>query len=273
MNGDIALPLCLALAAVVYGSVGQGAATSYLVVMPLAGLPLLVIKPASLCLNLVVSVIAWIHYSRGGWKIPLITYSFILGSVPAAMLGARLVISEWIVALIISASLILGAIRMLFGPQEASITQSNLPRGLAVSSGAVIGLLAGLAGIGGGVFLSPILIFTHWANPRQVTGICAVFIFVNSLAALICKPQKLQHLPDSFYLWVAAVAIGGLIGSYVAQRLIAFQMVRVGLAIALILAALRLSGPSLVADLQRQTLPSAIFSDAPTHKACPWPFI
>lgn len=235
------LPLFLALAAVLYGSVGHGGASSYIAIMALAGIPFASFKPAALCLNLVVAGIAWFHFSRHGWMVPRLTLHFLFGSIPAAMIGARITVPLAATALIISLALAAGAVRLLIAIHDPEDKVQAPPSWLAVLAGAFIGFLAGMAGIGGGVFLSPLLILARWASLRHASGICAVFIFCNSIAALLARPASLAHLPEHFSWWVAVVALGGWIGSHLGSSVFKIHVIRIVLSLVLFMAAGKLA--------------------------------
>jgi uncharacterized membrane protein YfcA len=231
------LPLLLGLAALVYGSVGYGGASSYLAIMALAGVPLSSLKPAALCLNLIVAGIAWFHFLRQKKSLPRLTFLFLMGSIPAAVAGARLKVPTEAGASIIAFALAIGAFRLMAAARDEEESVEAPPPWIAVVSGAVIGLLAGMAGIGGGALLSPLLILARWSALREASGICAVFIFCNSGAALCAQPRSLQFLPAHFLWWATVVALGGWIGSHLDRRFFQAHAVRAALSLVLFIAA------------------------------------
>jgi uncharacterized membrane protein YfcA len=111
---------------------------------------------------------------------------------------------------------------------------------LAVISGAVIGLLAGLTGTGGGIFLTPLLLAAGWAGTRFAAGTSALFILANSVSGLAGNVASVGNVPSAIPLWLAAVAVGGFIGSELGSRTLPAPWLRRGLALVLLVAGLKL---------------------------------
>lgn len=202
--------------AIVYSMAGFGGGSTYLAVLALSGLPHGRIAPVALSCNLLVAgTAAWSYVGRGHWK-PSLVMPFMVLSVPAAYWGGRSDVSSRMFAVLLGLSLIAAALRVFLSVARSTLRPAPGPRlvwatGLPV--GAVIGAVSGMIGIGGGIFLSPILILLGWADAKVAGCAAAVFIVVNSLAGLIGQSTKQPldwagHLP----LMVAAWA-GGWIGS------------------------------------------------------------
>lgn len=214
--GELAIYLALAIgaAAALYSSVGHGGASAYMALMALAGLAPEEIRPAALVLNILVAGLgAWrfIRAQRFDWRV---FWPFAVTAIPAAFLTGRIDLPPDIYRPLLAFALALAAIRYLVWPQIDVIKPSAPPSAfIALPAGAALGALAGLTGIGGGVYLSPLLVFAGWADPQRATGIAACFIVVNSLAGLAGRASSLATLPGDLPVFVAAALIGAFIGT------------------------------------------------------------
>lgn len=215
MNETIAL-LCvaIAIAAALYSSVGHGGASAYIALMALVGLAPEEIRPAALVLNILVAGLgAWRYISAGrfDWRV---FWPFAVAAIPAAFFAGRIDVPEHIYRPLLATALAAAALRYLVWPQLDAIKPSKPPSiAIALPAGAALGALAGLTGIGGGVYLSPLIVFAGWADPKRATGIAACFIVVNSVAGLAGRFSSLASLP-SYLPWLAGAAIvGALIGT------------------------------------------------------------
>jgi len=208
--------LCLAVmaAAALYSSVGHGGASAYIALMALAGLAPEEIRPAALVLNILVAGLGAWRYLRAGrfdWRV---FWPFAVAAIPAAFLTGGIDVPESVYRPLLAAALALAALRYLVWPRIDAVKPSTPPRALiALPTGAALGALAGLTGIGGGVYLSPLLVWAGWADPQRATGIAACFIVVNSAAGLAGRTASLASLP-AFLPWLALAAlIGAVIGT------------------------------------------------------------
>lgn len=207
------LTLLLGLAALLYSSVGHGGASGYLAVLALAGTATAVMRPTALLLNLVVAGLGTIQFARAGHFRWGLAWPFILAGIPMAYLGGRLSLPETVYRPVIGVILLLSAFRFMITLQAADTTRSTPSPAVRVAVGASLGFLAGLTGVGGGIFLSPLLLLLGWANLRTTAATSAVFILVNSLAGLAGFIHGGGVLPDTAGSWLAVTAVGGLIGS------------------------------------------------------------
>ncbi len=227
------------IAATLYSSVGHAGASAYLSAMALLSMPTSTMRPTALVLNLIVASIATVRFARAGWFSWSLLWPFALGSIPLAYVGGGVTLpGHWyrtLVGLVLWAS----AARLWF---DIRLAENRPPpaRPVAVTCGAVIGLLAGLTGTGGGIFLSPLLLFMGWAETRQTGGIVAAFILVNSLAGLAGNPTSLSHVPDVWPLWGLAVVAGGVAGSEIGSRRIGTPTFRRLLGLVLVVAGAKL---------------------------------
>lgn len=237
---DPALLVGLALiVAVLYSSVGHGGASGYLAAMALAGMAPASMKPTALVLNLLVAGLGSIRYIRQGCFRLDRFWPFALGSIPFAFIGGATVTGADTYKRVLGVVLVLTAIALLL-PRKGETGDRRLSIVIAVLTGAGIGFVSGLIGVGGGIFLSPLLILTGWATTRQTLGISSLFILVNSAAGLAGHLSSLQSLPGLTPWLTAAAFIGGLIGTELGARRLTPGWVRILLAIVLLLASLKL---------------------------------
>jgi len=239
-----ALLLALTVVAFLYASVGHGGASGYLAVMALASVAPAAMKPSALVLNLVVAGIGSIQFARAGhfrWRT---LWPFALGSIPFAFLGGALRLPAGPYKVLVGAVLLLSASRLFFtaaGSSQANRpAETDPPLAAALPTGAVLGLVSGLTGVGGGIFLSPILLLMRWASPRRTASASAVFIVVNSLAGLLGHVASLASVPHEVLLWAPAVALGGFAGSRLGSRRLPDAAIRRMLAVVLLLAGAKL---------------------------------
>jgi uncharacterized membrane protein YfcA len=227
------------IAAALYSSVGQAGASGYLAAMALYGVAPAAMKPTALALNILVAIIGTARFGNAGhtpWRM-LIPLCF--GSVPAAFIGGRIALAPCTYEPLVAALLILAAIRLWFpGELRGSATQASDIACLAV--GAALGFIAGLTGIGGGVFLAPILILTGWETPRRAAGASAPFILVNSISGLLGHISAAREVPPQAAVLIAAAVVGGFAGSWLgSQQFHPLALKRV-LAVAMLIASTKL---------------------------------
>ena len=233
-------PLIFA-AALLYSSVGHGGASAYLAMMALAGIEPTVMRPAALALNILVAGIGTVRYARAGYFSWRTFAPFAITSIPFAFLGGTLALSGALYERLVGAVLLLGAYRLIRpGADRVGHLRQRPPVWLALPLGAGIGLLAGLTGVGGGIFLSPLLVFTGWATIREQAGISAAFILANSAAGLAGVLTNMPTLPAPVYFWGIAAIAGGLIGSDLGSRRLGLAALRRLLGLVLTIAGLKL---------------------------------
>ncbi len=241
-TSETVVSLLFFLTAALYSSVGHGGASGYLAVMALAGFAPAIMKPSALVINILVSAIGTVRFYRAGcfsWKLFL---PFAAASVPFAYLGGVLFLPANIYRPIVGIVLLFAALQLF----RSSIKQppseiKRVPIFLALLLGSGIGLLSGLTGIGGGIFLSPLLLLIGWADPRQTAGISAAFILVNSISGIGGHLSRISTLPPipSLLMWSVAAIAGGLIGSGYGSRRFSNVTLRRILAAVLVIAGLK----------------------------------
>src|SRR5438477_11415605 len=233
--------LCLAIAVIafLYSSVGHAGASGYIATMTLFGLATTVIRPTALVLNILVAAIGSFQFWRAGhfsWKL---FWPFALLSVPAAYLGGYLQPSASVLRILIGLVLLFSAARLIFrrGDPEETVAPS---KPTAIGVGAGLGFLSGLTGTGGGIFLTPLLLFCEWAHIRQAAAVSALFIWVNSIAGLVGYFTKVRSIPSLGLVLAAAAIIGGIVGSHLGSRRFAVRVISFLLATVLLIAGMKL---------------------------------
>lgn len=211
----VALALLFALGAALYSSVGHGGASAYIAAMALFAVAPATMKPTALALNLLVAGFgAWRYWSRGltNWKLVL---AFAATATPAAFIGGGIHLPAIYYKPLVGVLLWLAAARLLWQPKILAYRAVNAPAlQTSLPVGAVLGLLAGLTGTGGGIFLSPLIILMRWEEPRRTSGVVSAFIFLNSAAGLAGNAASVGHLPPELPIFLAAVAGGALLGTW-----------------------------------------------------------
>ncbi|HET6380714.1 MAG TPA: sulfite exporter TauE/SafE family protein [candidate division Zixibacteria bacterium] len=241
MELTLVLALLFLAAAVLYGMVGHAGASAYLAAMALVGLDPAVMRPTALTLNILVAVIVTARFARAGYVRPRSALPFLVASVPAAFVGGMVHLPGDVYRPLVGGVLLFAAARFgVTAGRPAEERPPNAPLPAAMVSGGLIGLLAGLTGTGGGIFLTPLLIAAGWAGTRFAAGTSIVFILGNSIAGLAGNVAAVGGLPPQIVLWMAVVAAGGAIGSELGSRRLPAPWVRRALAVVLVVAGLKL---------------------------------
>src|SRR5438067_4689211 len=235
----VLLFLAIGVIAFLYSSVGHAGASGYIATMTLFSIVPAVIRPTALVLNILVASIGAFQFWRAShfsWKL---FWPFALLSIPAAYLGGYLQPSASVLRILIGIVLLFSAARLIF--RRSDPPQTFPPsRPLAVSVGAGLGFLAGLTGTGGGIFLTPLLLFCRWAHIRQAAAVSALFIWVNSIAGLVGYFTKVHSIPSLGLILAAAAIIGGSIGSHLGSKCLAVRVISVFLSTVLLIAGTKL---------------------------------
>jgi uncharacterized protein len=237
----IALPVAFFFIAVLYSAVGHAGASSYLAAMALLNMAPETMKPTALILNIMVAIIASIHFYRAGCFSWQRFWPFALASIPMAFLGGLITLQSPMYKIILGLVLFYAAIRIFISsrsPGEPALRSH--PLWMAFLIGAGIGLLSGITGVGGGIFLSPILLLSGWADARKTAGISAMFILSNSIAGLTGYLLHSPSVPSQIPFWAISVILGGIIGSRIGSRRLGNKWLRLLLAIVLLFASLKM---------------------------------
>ncbi|MDQ2952251.1 MAG: sulfite exporter TauE/SafE family protein [Chloroflexota bacterium] len=232
--------LCLFVGAALYTSVGHGGATVYTAILTLFGLAIAPLVTLVLVMNIVAASISWVMFQQAGFLRWRLLLPFLVTSVPFAYIGGLLPLAGRTQALILGLALLAGAIRLLFFSRPPSFNvrvSGAVYYSIAAVLGALLGFLAGATGIGGGIFLSPILIALGWANVKEAGSVASAFIVLNSLAGLAARLPRVPVDPNYVVPFVAVVIVGALIGSFMGARRLPFRAVQISLGLVLLIAA------------------------------------
>ena len=240
MDDIIILSSLIFAAGLLYSSVGHAGASGYLAVMALFGLAPEVMKPTALVLNILVAAIASVQFHRAGYFSWKTFWPFAVSSIPFAYIGGSLSIPGNVYKQIVGLVLLFAAYHF-FNKKQSSATNPSrqIPVLPAILAGAGIGLLSGMVGVGGGIFLTPLILFMGWAGTKQAAGVSAVFILVNSIAGIAGHLAGVKFLPDVIYILGFAAVLGGLIGSYMGSRRFANETIYQLLAVVLFIAGVK----------------------------------
>jgi uncharacterized protein len=235
----ISLFLAVGVIAFLYSSVGHAGASGYIAIMTLWGLAPATIRPTALVLNILVASVGAFQFWRAGhfaWKL---FWPFALLSIPAAYLGGYLQLPASILKILIGLVLIFSAVRLMFRRRDPPEVLPP-PRPTAIGVGAAIGFLSGLTGTGGGIFLTPTLVFFRWALIRQAAAVSALFILVNSISGLVGYFTAIHSIPSLGLILAPAAVISGIIGSHLGSRHFPVRTISLLLATVLMIAGVKL---------------------------------
>lgn len=238
---DLALLTALVLLiALLYSSVGHGGASGYLAAMALLGMSPAAMKPTALVLNLLVAGAGSLRYIRSGCFSWRSFWPFALGSIPFAFIGGAHQLTDQSYKRVLGTVLVLAAVGMFvkWKRDGEPVEPPFVPVGVGIGGG--IGYLSGLVGVGGGIFLSPVLILFKWATTKQTLGIAALFIFINSAAGLAGDYHKMQRIPIEAAYFAPAALAGGMLGSWLGAKKLDSPILRLLLAAVLLTASLKL---------------------------------
>lgn len=239
-----ALPLLLLIfsVAVIYSSVGHGGASGYLAVLALFSFPAQQMSSTALALNVLVSALAFWSFRQKGYRLPKFSWLLVLASVPFSFLGGTLRIAETFYQLLLGLALMVAAARLAFGIElidDTSKIRKPTPLVLA-GTGSAIGLMSGIVGVGGGIFLSPIALLLRWAETKSVATMSALFILVNSVSGLIGRSVSNRLDIEPAVSLIVAAFLGGLIGSRLSAMYLSGASVRRLISLVLVIAATKL---------------------------------
>lgn len=243
LASELLLAFCLFLGALLYTSVGHAGASAYIALMALFGVAPSVMRPTALVLNILVSGLTSFRFVQAGlfrWRT---LWPVLIGAIPMAFIGGSIQLPGQLYRPLVGVVLLIAAARLLWPGKTRSTREasSDIPIGWGILSGIGIGFLSGLTGTGGGIFLSPLLLFMGWSDPKRASGVAAVFILCNSTAGLLGNLASVQSLPSDLPLFAGAVLIGALIGTTLGIRLAA-AVVTKALGLVLVIAGFKLIG-------------------------------
>lgn len=236
------LAACMFLGAALYTSVGHAGASAYIALMALFGIAPTVMRPTALALNILVAGFTSLRYWCAGlfrWRT---LWPFLIGAIPFAFIGGAVQLPGQFYRPLVGVILIIAGLRFLW-PKELTTNREpqDTPVVAGMALGGFVGLLSGLTGTGGGIFLSPILLFAGWSDTRTASGVAAVFILCNSIAGLLGNVAIVKALPTDLPLYAVAVLLGAITGTTFGIRF-DVAMILKALGIVLIIAGLKLIG-------------------------------
>jgi uncharacterized membrane protein YfcA len=241
---DIAITgICFFCIALLYSTVGHAGASGYLATMALLSFTPEVMKPTALALNIIVALVTTIRFAMAGHFSWRLLWPFALASVPMAYLGGGLAMHTTIYKILVGIGLLFAAGHLILRSNVASddVERVSYPGiGASLATGGGIGFLSGLTGVGGGIFLSPVLIIRRWAGLRRTAAVAAAFILLNSISGLAGYLQKGGAFPEHLAFWSVTVVSGGLIGSSLGATKFNSPVLRALLGVMLVMAGAKL---------------------------------
>lgn len=233
------LAVAILVVAFLYSCVGHAGASGYIAVMTLFGLAAPDIKSAALVLNILVASIGTWQFWRAGHFSWGLFWPFAVLAVPMAFVGGYVNLPTHVFKVLVGAVLLLSAGRFLLKPAEDTVVREPT-RPVALGLGVGLGLMAGLTGTGGGIFLTPLLLINRWARAKAAAAVSAMFILVNSTAGLLGNLSSTKRYPAFALVLAAAAVIGGTAGSYLGSRRFNHVVIKRLLAVVLLIAGAKL---------------------------------
>jgi len=233
--------LLLFIGSILYSSVGHGGASAYIAILALSGTSVSIIKPIGLILNIVVSSIASYRFTRHKLFNLKVLIPTVSGSIPAAFVGGYITLPPEFYKSLVGVILIIAGLQLLFQLFKKIKLKANneINITLAFLVGILIGLISGLTGTGGGIFLSPLIIFLVFTSIKVSSGTAAIFILFNSISGLLGNVSSVHSLPEEIFIYIGVVIIGTLIGTYLGINRLNHASVRKTLGVVIIIAGLK----------------------------------
>jgi uncharacterized membrane protein YfcA len=242
---DLILAALFFAVAVLYSSVGHAGASGYIAAMALLGFAPEQMRPTALALNLLVGGIGLFRFWRAGhvrWRkvLPLV-----LASAPAAFFAAQVQLARETYSILLGFVLLVAAVGVFrhaarAESEDAAAAGRRVPWLPGLLVGAAIGVLSGLTGTGGAIFLTPLLLFAHWMPTRESSGTSVAFVWINSLTGLAGLLHATGTLPAMLPLWLGVAALGALLGTQLGLRWLPVRGLRRALGVVLLIAAAKL---------------------------------
>lgn len=239
----VILSLLFAGVAFMYSAVGHGGASGYLAILSLFAFAPKEMSTTALLLNILVATISFIAFYRAGYFSLRLTLPFLLSSIPFAFLGGLIYTSSWVYSVLLSAALSFAALRLFLKLpfQKGGNVKPSSPRYVfALPIGGAIGFVSGIVGVGGGIFLSPIILLMQWSDPKHASATAALFIVLNSLAGILGRQLSNSISFGNFLPLLIAAAGGGILGSWWGAKKFSNLLLQRLLGVVLLIAATKL---------------------------------
>lgn len=225
--------------AFLYSSVGHAGASGYIAVMSLMGLAPAEIRPSALMLNILVATLSTFQFWRAGHFSWRLFWPFAVLAVPLAFVGGGISLPTHAFKMLVGAVLLFSAGRLLVATRpDGEVREPSRP--VAIAAGGALGLLSGLTGTGGGIFLTPLLLLMRWAHTKNAAAVSALFILLNSIAGLAGNVSSTRSVPGLVVPLLAAAFVGGAAGSYLGSRRLSHTAIKRLLAVVLLIAGAKL---------------------------------
>jgi hypothetical protein len=235
----IIISLALGLVALLYSSVGHAGASGYIAVMALAGVNSDTIRPTALVLNVAVAAVASWQFARQGHFSWSLFWPLAMLAVPMAFVGGYLKLPANWFHVLVGLVLLVSALRCLI-PERERADVSPPAKSTAIIAGGLLGLLAGLTGTGGGIFLTPLMLMMGWAKPKTASAVSALLILGNSIAGLAGNFSQTNQIPSFALYWGIVVVLAGFVGSRLGSKRLRPETIKKLLAVVLVIAGLKL---------------------------------
>jgi len=227
--------------AILYTSVGHAGSSVYIAIMSLFGVPAQVIKPTALVLNIIVSSYTSFRYISAKLFDLKLYLPLAIGAIPMSFLGGSINLPGNVYKPIVGLILLFAGVMFLFQLAPKLQGEPKHPHvAISILTGVFIGLLSGLTGTGGGIFLSPLILFFGWTSVKGASGTAALFILTNSVFGLLGHISSVSNLPDVLWIYAVAVIIGALVGTRLGIKQFSNEGVRRALGLVLIIASIKL---------------------------------
>jgi uncharacterized protein len=239
------LSILFLITATLYSSVGFGGGSTYLALLLIWGLPYNVFPIIALSCNIIVVSGNCFNYIRAGNLNIKLLIPYLIGSIPLAFIGGSLPVEKKIFEILLFAVLLIAGSLLLINFKsydDKKESYRNIPYFMSIIIGGVLGFISGVVGIGGGIFLSPILFLLRVARPKHIIVAASLFILINSVSGIIGQLTKnliLTEVQDYFYLLIA-VLIGGQIGNYLNLKIFTSKLLALVTASLVLFVAIRL---------------------------------
>ena len=239
------LAISFLVTAVLYSSVGFGGGSTYLALLLIWGVPYFVFPIIALSCNIIVVSGNCFNYIRAGNLNFKLLIPYLIGSIPLAFIGGSLPIEKRLFEILLFLVLTAAGTLLLFNFKSYDNKKENykkIPTVVSILIGGALGFVSGVVGIGGGIFLSPILFLIRADKPKHIITMASLFILINSITGIIgqlTKNEVLSEIPNYWYL-LGAVLIGGQLGNFLNLKVFSARILALVTALLVIFVALRI---------------------------------